>query len=175
MHLSQPKLCTEKKRGLHSRWIYLDFHRVTWPWWQTLINGSSVKYICPQCLWKLHQLSRWSRLPRVNTCCHALQVGGVNASQTAVYEEFARSIPGFHPPPPGETIPTPAPLPKPVYEHGLLASSEIGAGAVSRKQAAKGSKELQAPQMPGKTTIYKARFFECFLHFFYSLLNLSCS
>lgn len=54
------------------------------------------------------------------------QVGGVNASQTAVYEEFARSIPGFQPPAAGEAISTP-PLPKPVqYEHGILGNAEVG-------------------------------------------------
>lgn len=53
-----------------------------------------------------------------------LKVGGVNASQTAVYEEFARSIPGFQPPAAGEAISTP-PLPKPVqYEHGILGNAE---------------------------------------------------
>ncbi|XP_048577201.1 CCR4-NOT transcription complex subunit 1 isoform X2 [Nematostella vectensis] len=52
-----------------------------------------------------------------------LKVGGVNASQTAVYEEFARSIPGFKLPPAGETINTPS-MPKQVYDHGLLTSSE---------------------------------------------------
>jgi len=55
----------------------------------------------------------------------ASQVGGVNASQTAVYEEFARSIPGFQPPAAGEAITTP-PLPKPVqYEHGILGNAEV--------------------------------------------------
>lgn len=54
-----------------------------------------------------------------------MQVGGVNASQTAVYEEFARSIPGFQPPAAGESITTP-PLPKPVqYEHGILGNAEV--------------------------------------------------
>ena len=49
----------------------------------------------------------------------------MNASQTAVYEEFARSIPGFQPPPAGETIATP-PLPKPVqYEHGIVGNIEV--------------------------------------------------
>ncbi|KAJ7383193.1 CCR4-NOT transcription complex subunit 1 [Desmophyllum pertusum] len=53
-----------------------------------------------------------------------LKVGGVNASQTAVYEEFARSIPGFQPPVAGEAITTP-PLPKPVqYEHGVPGNAE---------------------------------------------------
>ncbi|KAK2550448.1 CCR4-NOT transcription complex subunit 1 [Acropora cervicornis] len=49
-----------------------------------------------------------------------LKVGGVNANQTAVYEEFARSIPGFQPPQAGESITTP-PLPKPV---GILGNAE---------------------------------------------------
>ena len=49
----------------------------------------------------------------------------MNANQTAVYEEFARSIPGFQPPPAGEAITTP-PLPKPIqYEHGILANAEV--------------------------------------------------
>ena len=49
----------------------------------------------------------------------------MNASQTAVYEEFARSIPGFQPPAAGEAISTP-PLPKPVqYEHGILGNAEV--------------------------------------------------
>ena len=49
----------------------------------------------------------------------------MNASQTAVYEEFARSIPGFQPPAAGEAITTP-PLPKPVqYEHGILGNAEV--------------------------------------------------
>ncbi|KAM7434782.1 CCR4-NOT transcription complex subunit 1 [Porites harrisoni] len=53
-----------------------------------------------------------------------LKVGGVNANQTAVYEEFARSIPGFQPPAAGEAITTP-PLPKPIqYEHGILGNAE---------------------------------------------------
>ncbi len=56
---------------------------------------------------------------------YPLQVGGVNASQTAVYEEFARSIPGFQPPAAGEAITTP-PLPKPVqYEHATLGNAEV--------------------------------------------------
>lgn len=49
-----------------------------------------------------------------------LKVGGVNANQTAVYEEFARSIPGFQPPSAGEAITTP-PLPKPI---GILGNAE---------------------------------------------------
>ena len=49
----------------------------------------------------------------------------MNANQTAVYEEFARSIPGFQPPPAGEAITTP-PLPKPIqYEHGILGNAEV--------------------------------------------------
>ena len=49
----------------------------------------------------------------------------MNASQTAVYEEFARSIPGFQPPAAGEAITTP-PLPKPVqYEHGIVGNAEV--------------------------------------------------
>ena len=54
-------------------------------------------------------------------CCHYFQVGGVNASQTAVYEEFARSTPGFQPPTAGEAITTP-PLPKPI---GILGNAEV--------------------------------------------------
>lgn len=57
-------------------------------------------------------------------CNHLIvlqQVGGVNANQTAVYEEFARSIPGFQPPQAGESITTP-PLPKPV---GILGNAEV--------------------------------------------------
>ncbi|XP_031558067.1 CCR4-NOT transcription complex subunit 1-like isoform X2 [Actinia tenebrosa] len=50
-----------------------------------------------------------------------LKVGGVNPNQTAVYEEFARSIPGFKVPPSGETLPMP-PLSKPMYDHGILSS-----------------------------------------------------
>ena len=49
----------------------------------------------------------------------------MNANQTAVYEEFARSIPGFQPPPAGEAITTP-PLPKPIqYEHGIVGNAEV--------------------------------------------------
>ena len=29
--------------------IYLEFHRVTWPWRRTLTNGSDVKYVYPWC------------------------------------------------------------------------------------------------------------------------------
>lgn len=48
----------------------------------------------------------------------------MNSNQTAVYEEFARSIPGFKLPPSGETIAMP-PISKPLYEqHGIL-SSEV--------------------------------------------------
>lgn len=42
-----------------------------------------------------------------------LKVGGVTAGQMTVYEEFARSIPGFLPPQPGQSIePFPKPLPE---------------------------------------------------------------
>ena len=50
------------------------------------------------------------------------QVGGVTATQMSVYEEFAKSIPGFLPP---EATGAPEPFPKPLQEPiaGLFGSS----------------------------------------------------
>ena len=45
------------------------------------------------------------------TC--VIQVGGVTSSQMSVYEEFAKSIPGFLPP---EATGAPEPFPKPLQE-----------------------------------------------------------
>ena len=47
-----PFLCEVK--GKSRLWVistlfHLEFHRVTWPWWWTLTNGSDVKYIFPRC------------------------------------------------------------------------------------------------------------------------------
>ena len=43
------KLCTRKSEFALEVKSYLDFHRVTRPWRQTLINGSDVKYVFPRC------------------------------------------------------------------------------------------------------------------------------
>ena len=50
------------------------------------------------------------------------QVGGVTANQMNVYEEFAKSIPGFLPP---EATGAPEPFPKPLQEQipGLFGGS----------------------------------------------------
>merc|ERR1711962_412315 len=52
-----------------------------------------------------------------------LKVGGVTAAQMTVYEEFARSIPGFLPPQPGQSI-EPFPKPMPETQPTLLPQSE---------------------------------------------------
>ena len=52
-------------------------------------------------------------------CC--IQVGGVTPNQTAVFEEFAKSIPGFITPVQGESLTNPAVFPnqRTVFEQGL--------------------------------------------------------
>jgi len=56
-----------------------------------------------------------------------LKVGGVTAAQMTVYEEFARSIPGFLPPQPGQSI-EPFPKPMPETQPTLLPQSELHTG-----------------------------------------------
>ena len=52
------------------------------------------------------------------------QVGGVTQQQMTVYEEFARSIPGFLPPQPGQVI-EPFPKPLPENQPTLLSQSDV--------------------------------------------------
>ena len=51
-------------------------------------------------------------------------MGGVTAGQMTVYEEFARSIPGFLPPQPGQSL-EPFPKALPETQSTLLPQSDV--------------------------------------------------
>lgn len=52
------------------------------------------------------------------------QVGGVTPNQTVVFEEFAKTIPGFTTPSPGETLSTPSSfaIHRSIFEQSIHAS-----------------------------------------------------
>ena len=50
-------VCTRRTAFAFEMKCCLDFHRVTWPWWRPLTNGSDVKYT-DQRKWRQYTLSR---------------------------------------------------------------------------------------------------------------------
>ena len=71
MYLSEAALasCTSKTELALKMKFHLDFHRVTWPWWQTLTYGSDV---CPF----VNDSSQFRKYPLVESCLPNLPISG---------------------------------------------------------------------------------------------------